>query len=369
MNVLVNALQAANRSGTGVYTTQLARWLPHVAGEVGVRIVWPKDCPLPEDARREAFVFMSAPRAPRRIWLDQVGMRGLARSYNADVVHYPASVGPVFSYRRIVITVHDLSFLHDPDWFGWGHAVYFRWLAVHSIRRAKRLIAVSQTTANDLVERLDIPESRIDVVHNGIAPPVPDVPVEAAPAVRARYNLPDAYFLYMGTIEPRKNLERLIRAYDSIAGQYPYDLVLAGREGWKTEPIHETASKVLHHERIHFPGFIAEGDKHAVITGATAFVYPSLHEGFGLPVGEAMALGVPVITASTTSLPELANDAAILVDPMDESKIRDALRQVVDDERLRAALVQRGPVQAARFTWRSCAEHTLAAYRCAAGMD
>jgi len=307
-----------------------------------------------------AFTPIATPNLLRRIWADQIELGRLVRQRHIELVHYPATIGPLRSTTASIVTVHDLSFLRHPEWFYRRHVFYFRFLGLPTIRRATRIIAVSQATAHDLVELLGIPASRIDVVYNGIESPIPaSDPI----AIRAAYGLPPSYVLYLGTVEPRKNLIRLIRAYDNVAGTCSFDLVLAGRPGWKTASIRQAAADAQHRERIHFPGFIAEKDKHAVLTGAAAFVYPSLFEGFGLPVGEALSLGVPVITSSTSSLPEVAGDAALLVDPVCENALSDALERCETDPGMLRSLAASGPSQAARFSWENCASATLDVYR------
>jgi len=235
------------------------------------------------------------------------------------------------------------------------------------VARAARVIAVSRQTAADLETFWGVPAARISVVHNGVASRFAPQPPAVVAALRERNNLPARYVLYLGTLEPRKNLERLLRGYARWVEEGSDDaadvaLVLAGAKGWYYDEIFRTVMALGLAERVIFPGFVAAAELPAWYAGATAFVYPSLFEGFGLPVLEAMACGVPVICSRVPSLLEVAGDAAIAVAADDETGFAAALRLVVAQPRLRAELRARGLAQAARFSWRRCAEQTLAVY-------
>lgn len=358
MRILINGLQAGNRSGTGVYTQRLVEWLPRVADDLEFAALWPEDMPSPTSVE-------VCPRSGglRRILSDQWGVRADRRRLNADLVHYPASVGNVLGLPDTVVTVHDLSFLVEPQWFRAGRAAYYRWAVSRSARAARRILADSEATARDLRERLSIPAERIDVVPLGVDESLKPATPDECRAARERYNLPPRYFLYLGTIEPRKNVARIVRAWSRVAKDGVPDLVLAGRYGWKVEPILREVMDSPYTERIHLPDFIAREDMAAVMTGAEAFVWPSLYEGFGLPPLEAMACGVPVLTSNTSSLPEAVGDAALTLNPLDENAVAEGIRRLANDPDLRETLRRAGLARAAQFTWRRTAELTAASYR------
>ena len=392
MRVLFNGLQAGNRSGTGRCVAELARRLPGLADDVEVAVLWPRHVPLAPDAE-DACVLVDSRSPLQRLWHDQFGVRALRRRMEAGVVHFPANVGPLLAMDGAVLTVHDLSFLRGPQWYRPDRAAYYRYAVRRSARLAARVIVDSQATAADVVELLGVPEDRIDVVPLGVgdefrcgchaqAPSLgvrgQDGPGHAQTefgrgtqprlqtGVRERYRLPERFFLFVGTLEPRKNLVRLIDAFTRIAPGCEHDLVLAGRDGWKVAPIRAAAAASPQARRIHFPGFVADEDLPAVLSAAHALVWPSLYEGFGLPPLEAMACGTPVVTSNTSSLPEVVGDAALQVDPYDVDALADAMRAVATDAALRNDLADKGAHRAAQFTWDRTAQLTLDTYRVAA---
>ena len=362
MRVLINGMQAGNQSGTGRYTEELIRHLAAMDGGPDLTVWWPADVPAP--AWKDAVRLIPQRRGLwNRLQMERKVQRVLP---DYDVVHYPASIGPLDGGPNVVVTVHDCIFLRHPEWFRWERAAYYRWAGSRSARRAARIIADSEATARDVRECMGIARDRIDVIPLGVDSAFAPATPEACAAARVRYSLPDRYFLYVGTLEPRKNLARLVRAWDSVAAELPEDLVIAGRDGWKTAGIHAAIQAAKHRDRIHLPGFIAQDDLPAVLTGARAFTWPSLYEGFGLPVLEAMACGTPVLTSNTSSLPEVTGGNALHVNPDLESEIADALRRLSNDESLYTQLATNGPTHAATFTWQRCAQATLAVYETAA---
>ncbi len=365
MLVLVDGLQAGNRSGTGTYTAALARWLPEVAHELEIRILWPAQAAAPPGCEEAVFLRCALPRFAGRVMASQFGVQRMAKKLGASLIHYPATIGGLLPRQTpSIITVHDLSFYHHPEWFRFERAWYYRVATASSTRHAARLIADSEATAQDIERFLGISRERIDVIH--LAPheemgrPMSTAAVESA---RIKYRLPQRFFLYLGTLEPRKNLIRLIHAYAETAAKHPFDLVLAGRDGWKQKGIYAAARAVPCAPRIHFPGYIEKEDVPALYAASGAFVYPSLFEGFGLPVADALAAGLPVITARSSSLPEVAGNAALYVEPEDPHGLADALEQLANDEELRTELAARGRAWSAQFSWRHTAEKTIQAYR------
>ncbi len=281
-----------------------------------------------------------------------------------DLLFVPAHVIPLV-HPPSVVTIHDLGYLSFPE----AHTARRR-LELHlttrwSLRAARRVIAISQATKDDLVRHYGADPARVSVVHHGLSPdfrPVEDP--GAIAAARARHGLAGPYLLYVGTVQPRKNLERLIEAFALALGEASelpdLTLAIAGRRGWLTEAIERRARELGIEGRVRFLGYLPDEELPALLSGATAFVFPSLYEGFGMPVLEAMACGAPVLTANSSSLPEVAGDAALLVDPRDTHAIAAGLRRLVQDEALRAELRARGLAHAAGFTWERCARETLA---------
>jgi glycosyltransferase involved in cell wall biosynthesis len=281
-----------------------------------------------------------------------------------DVLFVPAHVLPLLHPRRSVVTVHDLGYLSYPEAHAAGDRRYLNWSTRWNARRARLVIADSAATRADLIRAYGIEGRKIRVIYLGrdeTLAPVRDV--RALSEVRARYGIAAHYVLYVGTLQPRKNLARVIEAFARMAGDPAFagvQLVLAGKKGWLYDDLFAQVERRGLTGRVVFPGYIADADLPALLSGATAFLYPSLYEGFGIPVLEAGACGVPVITSNTSSLPEVAGDAALLVDPHDVDAIAAAMHRLVTDEALRAELARRGLANVQRFSWEKCARETLA---------
>lgn len=278
-----------------------------------------------------------------------------------DVFFTPAHVIP-FSYRGAsVATVHDLGYHYFPEAHTPSQVAYLKWSTRHNVRRSRIVLADSRATKRDLVKFYGVDGGKVVVVYPGrdmTLHPITDPPTLAA--VQQKYNLTPPYLLYLGTLQPRKNLVRLIEAY--VASGVPHQLVLAGKMGWRSQPILEAIAQLPSDiaQKIHLPGFVSDSDKSALLSGATALLYPSLYEGFGFPIIEAQACGTPVVTAMNSSLGEAAGDAALQVPAVDTDALTGAIRQITQDVALRDKLVQRGIVNCQRFDWQIAAEQVLA---------
>ncbi len=270
----------------------------------------------------------------------------------------------VDSSPAYVVTVHDLGYLHYPEAHRAVDRRYLDWSTRWNARQATAVLADSAATKADLVRAYGVEPGKIHVVYLGrdeSLAPVLDPSVLAA--ARARYGIGERYLFYVGTLQPRKNLARVIEAFVRLAGTPAFagvQLVLGGKRGWLYDDLFDRVERLDLQDRVLFPGYIEDADLPALLSGALAFVFPSLYEGFGIPVLEAGACGVPVITSNTSSLPEVAGDAALLVDPHDVDAIADAMVRLVTDEALRADLARRGLENVERFSWEKCARETLA---------
>lgn len=275
-----------------------------------------------------------------------------------DLLFVPAHLLPLIHPRRTLVTVHDLGYRYFPAAHPWRQRLYLEWGTRRDARTATHLLADSRATRDALVREYGIPERKITVAYPGYEAtlqPVRD-PARLA-AVRARYKISDPYVLYLGRIQPRKNLERLVNAFARLLPDHPaLNLVLAGPPGWLEQPIRAQVQALGLTGRVRFPGYIAPEDKAALLSGALVFAFPSLYEGFGFPVLEAQACGVPVLTSLTSSLPEVAGKGAWLVNPLEESSIAAGLDYLVRDEGMRRYLVARGQENLSRFSWEATAE-------------
>jgi glycosyltransferase involved in cell wall biosynthesis len=302
-----------------------------------------------------------------RIPWEQLIAPALLRLSRADVYHGVLNVAPLFCPIPSIITIHDLSFISFPQTFRPHNRAYLSWSTRVSARRASRILAVSEATKQEIVRLLGIAPERIVVTHNAcdarFAPPDP----ATLEAFRRRAGLPERFILFLGTLEPRKNLPMLLEAYARIAGSTDAPLIIGGGKGWLYEPIFAKAEALNLGDRVRFVGYIDEQEKPLWYGAATVFAFPSLYEGFGIPPLEAMACGTPVVTSTSSSLPEVVGEAGLTVEPADADALGAALLRLLADAELRDELRQRGLRQARRFSWRETAERTLAVYEDAAG--
>lgn len=290
----------------------------------------------------------------------------------ADIYHGTTGSLPMAYRGRSVITVHDLAIYSHPEWFPGGQFFSRRFVVPASVRKAAKVIAVSNFTKLEVQRIFAVPSEKIAVVYEGVEPPPPESWETLPPK-----DLRKPYILYLGTVEPRKNIEGLVHAYASLAERFPKlvgetELVIAGARGWKSEKVYaaiEGANKRLAHSasRVRVLGYVPEKEKYALMAHATMFVFPSWHEGFGLPVLEAMNLGVPVITSNLTALPEIAGrGAALLVDPGHDAELALAMKHLLGDDLKRAELGRRGLVRSTEYRWDKTAGETLEVYEEAA---
>jgi len=304
---------------------------------------------------------------PRRIVWEQLILPDLATRLRATVLFSPAYALPLRTTIPGVVTVHDLAFLRYDNVHPHLNRWYLTWITRASVRRAKCVIAVSESTKKELEQLLGVPTDKIRVIHNGVSRHFRKVPPTEAAQVRERYRLPDNYILYVGNIEPRKNLPVLLKAFDQIKEKsfVPHQLVILGQRAWMYGAVDSTWQALKAKDHVVFTGYVPAEDLPAIYSLADVFVYPSLYEGFGLPVLEAMACGTPVITSNTSSLPEVAGDAAELVDPRSVDALSRALCRLIHDHNYRQQLVRKGLERAAMFSWERTAVATLELLRAA----
>lgn len=275
----------------------------------------------------------------------------------------PAHVLPLHCPVPAIVTVHDLGYLHYPE----AHRRFDRWYLDWTTRRhthvAHHLIVDSEATKNDLINFYGAEPHQISVIYLGRDETLTRVNnPEKIAAAKAKYGINGNYLLYLGTLQPRKNLGRLIDAFHLAVASRPNEalkLVIAGRQGWLYADIFAQVQRLGLTDRVIFPGYVAEADKAALLSGALAYVFPSLYEGFGLPVLEAMACGVPVLTSRLSSLPEVAGQAALLIDPHDTTQIAAGLIQLLNNLDLRNRLIAQGYDQIQQFSWPKAAVQVL----------
>ncbi|MEA3338108.1 MAG: glycosyltransferase family 1 protein [Chloroflexota bacterium] len=279
-----------------------------------------------------------------------------------DVLFVPSHVLPLIHPRPSVVTVHDLGYHYFPE----AHRARDRWYldlgTRFNARSADRVIADSRATRADLLGLFDLDAEKVPVVYLGRDQNLkPETNSERLQDVKGRLGLRDPYVLTVGTLQPRKNLARLVDAFSRVQARVDAaQLVLAGRVGWLSDPIFEQVKRFGLEDHVLFPGYVEDSDLAALLSGAAAFAFPSLYEGFGFPVLEAQACGTPVLASNTSSLPEVAGDGALFVDPLDVEAIADGLYRLLSDQALRNRLRAEGFANIQRFSWQRCARETLA---------
>jgi len=265
-----------------------------------------------------------------------------------------------------VVTVYDLSFLRFPHAFKTINRIYLTASTRATVRRAKRVLTISEHARRDIVRLLSVPEERVDVTYPAAEERYRIVATAEVDAFRLACGLPDAFIFAVGTLEPRKNLVGLLHAYARL-GTPRQPLYVAGGTGWRFSPIFDTVQQLHLQDDVHFLGFVPEDELPLWYNAARLFAFPSLYEGFGLPVLEAMACGTPVITPTAASPPEVAGQAALLVPPQDTDLFAREMERVLDDPQLRTEMRAAGRIQASRFSWRAMTDQTVASYALAVG--
>ncbi len=299
---------------------------------------------------------------PVRILWEQALLPWVARREGLELLHNMAFVGPLASSCPTVVTVHDLSFLFFPHSFRPLRRSYLQLFARMSVHQARRVIAVSKSTKRDLVKIYGISPSKIDVVHNGVDASFQPLPADEVAAFRQRKGLPDRFVLFVGTLEPRKNVVSLIEAYAKLPRGRP-PLVIAGGKGWFYDEIFARVEALELTGEVHFAGFVPAEELRLWYNAADLFVYPSIYEGFGMPPLEAMACGTAVITSTASSLPEVVGEAGQLVEPTDTDTLAAAMAQVLGNRDLQKQMQAEGLAQAAGFSWENAAKQTVNSYR------
>lgn len=355
----------AQRTGTENYSLQLIRHL--LTLESGHRFRLYCDHPRPNALADLGAAGQTEVRVIPfpRLWT-HLRLSAEVKAHPPDVLFVPSHVLPLLHPRRSVVTVHDLGYTAFPE----AHRRFNRWYLAagtrFSARTARHVLADSQATKEDLVRHCGVDPAHVTVVYLGRDTTLaPVVDMASLAEVQKKLGIAQSgrlrpYLLTVGTLQPRKNLVRLIEAFALVRLTQPeLCLVLAGQRGWLSDPIFQRVEDLGLQQHVLFPGFVSDDDLPALLSGALAFAFPSLYEGFGFPVLEAQACGTPVLTSTTSSLPEVAGEAALFVDPMNTEAIADGLLRLVIDSTLREHLRSAGFANIQRFSWQRCARETL----------
>lgn len=366
-HVAINAHLLSGRAGyrsAGVhqYIYHLLRHLGQADDRLRYTVLLGEGVLPPDSALTSLQSRWSTSRAAVRVAWEQLVQPWVLRQIGADLVHGPVFVGPLLAHCPVVVTIHDLSFIRCPDLSRPANRMYRTVLTRLSAQRARRLIAVSAHAAAESTRLLGVPRERVDVIYHGVDPVFRPLPVDEVAAFRRDRGLPERFVLFVGTLEPRKNLVRLVEAFARIRDGR-VRLVLAGGKGWLYDDLFAKVEALELDEEVVFPGYVMNDELSLWYNAATVFSYPSVYEGFGLPVLEAQACGTPVLTSNTSSLPEAAGDGALMVDPYDVEELAAGLDRLLTDEPLRHELRERGLAHARQFSWPRTARETACVYR------
>jgi glycosyltransferase involved in cell wall biosynthesis len=348
-------------SGVGYYTKRLLEAL--MDGAEGTDVVVLSNRPVPVTPRPPRLRVHEGGRFPlRSVWM-QLSLPRILRALRPDVVHFTNYLAPVASRVPYVVSIHDMTLSLMPECHTFKKRLLTSTLVPTVARRARLVLVPSEATRRDVVRLLGIARERTRVIPYAPSPRFAPA-AEGAEAVAARHGVRPPYFLYVGTLEPRTNVAAALRAFARVAADVPeHRFLLVGQRGWRCEDVFAEASSPALRDRVRFLDYVPEEDLPLLYTHATALVYPSLYEGFGFPVVEAMACGTPVLTSRSSSLAEIGEGAALLVDPRDEEEMAEALSALATRAALREDLRARGRARAAEFTWERTARETVAAYR------
>lgn len=297
-----------------------------------------------------------------RLWT-HLGLGPAVKKDRPDVLFVPSHVvpWPMDPVVPAVVTIHDIGYLHLPDSHPVLQRLYLDWSTRHSTRASRKVIAVSQTTANDLVRFRICPSEKIQIIHSGLHMELSRVTdSQILERVRTKYSIPGPYILHIGTLRYRKNLHRLVEAFAHLIARYP-DLCLAlvGQPDWGYSELMSKIADFNLYGRVIIPGYADQADLAALYSGASVYAFPSLYEGFGFPALEAMACGTPVVCSRGSSLPEIAGDAALFFDPYDVTDIERAIEIILTDKQKSKSLVANGYQRLKLFDWNAAARQTL----------
>ena len=349
-----NEANIENRVGSGKYVYELIKQFSQ--NKKYEFEVFLKQNPL-SDLPKETKNFKYNVFGPKFLWTQFALPMHLTFGKRPDLFFSMSHYGPRFSPVPYVITIFDLSYLHYPELFRKNDLYQLTNWTKYSIKNSKHIFAISKSTKEDIIKNYGVDPSKITVIYIGYDKNLfKPQPKEKIQKVKKMYKVSGDYIIFVGTLQPRKNLERLIESFSRLTHQL--QLVIVGRKGWLYDSIFKKVKDLDLEKRVIFTDYVPDNDLPPLICGAEAYVLPSLWEGFGIPVIEAQACGVPVVVSNVSSLPEIVADSGILVDPEKTDSIANGIKKSLD-AKTRTVLVKRGFENAKRFSWEKCAKETL----------
>jgi glycosyltransferase involved in cell wall biosynthesis len=301
-------------------------------------------------------------RAPNKLLWDQVAVPVFAKKQRLDLIYNPKLSIPLITRSRTVLVMHGGAQFVVPHVFRWYDRIYFKIANRLFCKRANAVITMTHTGAKDIVDRMGADPEKVHVINEGYNETCTVLDAAATAAVRLKYSLPEQFILFVGGITPLKNFGNLLKAFGKLQSGFPHKLVVVGFNRWKFSKDLEMMNELGLRDKIVFCGFVPDEDLAAFYNLASLFAFPSLYEGFGIPILEAMACGCPVLTTKTGCSPEVAGGAALLVDPYEPDSIADGMRKILSEEALRRTLIENGLTRAKHFSWRKSAAETLSLF-------
>lgn len=352
------------KTGIGYYTYYLIRGLSKIDKGNKYYLFSSKKFTLKLTGDNFTINFSSFPGYLHAFW-EQFWLPFEAFKYKVQLLHSPNYSIPLLFSGPTIITIHDLSVCLFAQTHPWLRRLKHNLLLSPLIKRASKIITVSENSKKDVKKLFGIPEEKIAVIYHGVSSdfhPISDQ--NYLESIRRKYNLPHYFILYVGTLEPRKNIPTLLKAFSLLRNKknVKHKLVIVGKKGWQYKEIFDALEKLNLKNDVVFTGYLPEEDLPAIYNLADLFTYPSLYEGFGLPPLEAMACGCPVITSNTSSLPEVTGNAALLVNPHSRREIYEGMDAILSNHKLRNRFIEDGIEQSRKFSWEETARRTLKVY-------
>ena len=367
MNIGINALSIRNQyAGIGVYTINLIKALSQIdQNNRYVLFLYPENYHgFKVEQDNFENVLVHAPFHKYYMW-EQLYLPFLVKKKQIDIIHGPRSVLPLLCKIKSVVTIHDLAFLLFPEVMKFNPFNYWSVFVKRSALKADHIISVSESTKKDIVRSYNISEHKITVTHEACNNSFKRIEDESTlKRISQKYNLPERFILYVGTIEPRKNLNVLLEAMDILKKKYNLDikLIMAGKRGWLYAGFFDTLQRLGLGNNVIFTGYVPDEDLPGIYNLAEVFVYPSKYEGFGFPLLEAMSCGVPVIASNVSSIPEVLGDAGILVRHDDPKEFAHKIYELLTDKEIRVKMSSKGFERIKFFSWEKVAKETLKVY-------
>jgi len=357
-----NEANVREKVGVSVYTFKHLTYFQQKANKNQRFIIFLKNPPhkdLPDETEFYKYKVVKGSFLWSQIFLPLALLKNVFSSDRINVFFSPAHYTPRLAFCPIVVTIHDVAYLHFPEEFLKKDLYQLRNWTLYSLKNASKIISVSKTTKKDVMNYYHIPQEKIEVIYNGFEKEFEEHNVESVGETMIP-KITSPYILYVGTIQPRKNIITLIRAITLLNKTHPdFKLVITGKKGWLFDQIFKEARDLYLENKIIFTGYVNEEELVYLYKGAFCFVLPSFYEGFGIPLLEAMSFDCPVISSFSSSLPEVGGEAALYFDPNNYKELADKILMLNSDKTLRQELIIKGKKRTQQFSWSTCAKETL----------